>query len=206
MTQEQMRNLNTIVETYGNDAQEDMAIEECSELIKAILKFRRSDEKTAEMRDAVIDEIADVQIMLTQLGIIFNCVERLKIELISKSIARWGELRKERQNVMFVKSQDGAVVLNNDKVTEYSTDSKYDGRYKVAALVGESRVVIGRYSTKEKCRMAISMLMDCYTMNLLFARGQDENPRDLVCEYVADQPLGVFEMPQEDEVYEDRTD
>lgn len=31
MTQEQMRNLNTIVETYGNDAQEDMAIEECSE-------------------------------------------------------------------------------------------------------------------------------------------------------------------------------
>ena len=42
--------------------------------------------------------------------------------------------------------------------------------------------------------------MDCYTMNLLFARGQDENPRDLVCEYVADQPLGVFEMPQEDEI------
>lgn len=80
---------------------------------------------------------------------------------------------------MFVKSQDGAVVLNNDKVTEYSTDSKYDGRYKVAALVGENRVVIGRYSTKEKCRMAISMLMDCYTMNLLFERGQDENPRDL---------------------------
>ena len=80
---------------------------------------------------------------------------------------------------MFVKSQDGVVVLNNDKVTEYSTDSKYDGRYKVAALVGESRVVIGRYSTKEKCRMAISMLMDCYTMNLLFERGQDENPRDL---------------------------
>lgn len=36
---------------------------------------------------------------------------------------------------MFVKSQDGAVVLNNDKVTEHSTDSKYDGRYKVAALV-----------------------------------------------------------------------
>lgn len=206
MTQEQMRNLNTIVETYGNDAQEDMAIEECSELIKAILKFRRSDEKTAEMREAVIDEIADVQIMLTQLEIIFNCVAEVEDELISKSIDRWGELRKERQTVMFVKSQDGAVVLNNDKVTEYSTDSKYDGRYKVAALVGESRVVIGRYSTKEKCRMAISMLMDCYTMNLLFERGQDENPRDLVCEYVADQPLGVFEMPQEDEVYEDRTD
>lgn len=206
MTQEQMRNLNTIVETYGNDAQEDMAIEECSELIKAILKFRRSDEKTAEMRDAVIDEIADVQIMLTQLEIVFNCVAEVEDRIDFKINRQVGELRKERQNVMFVKSQDGVVVLNNDKITEYSTDSKYDGRYKVAALVGENRVVIVRYSTKEKCRMAISMLMDCYTMNLLFARGQDENPRDLVCEYVADQPLGVFEMPQEDEVYEDRTD
>lgn len=51
---------------------------------------------------------------------------------------------------MFVKSQDGAVVLNNDKVTEYSTDSKYDGRYKVAALVGENRVVIGRYILRKK--------------------------------------------------------
>ena len=49
-----------------------MAIEECSELVKAILKFRRSDEKTAEMREAVIDEIADVQIMLTQLEIILT--------------------------------------------------------------------------------------------------------------------------------------
>ena len=199
MTQKQLRDLNTIVETYGSDKQEDMAIEECSELIKAILKFRRSNAKDSDLRDAVIDEIADVQIMLTQLGIIFNCVEEVN-ERIDFKIDRWVGLRKERQNVMFVKSQDGAVVLNNDRVTEYSTDSKYDGRYKVAALVGENRVVIGRYSTKEKCRMAISMLMDCYTMNLLFERGQDENPRDLVCEYVADQPLGVFEMPQEDEI------
>ena len=188
MTQKQLRDLNTIVETYGSDKQEDMAIEECSELIKAILKFRRSNAKDSDLRDAVIDEIADVQIMLTQLGIIFNCVEEVNERIDFKIDRQMGRI------------QDGAVVLNNDKVTEYSTDSKYDGRYKVAALVGENRVVIGRYSTKEKCRMAISMLMDCYTMNLLFERGQDENPRDLVCEYVADQPLGVFEMPQEDEI------
>lgn len=106
---------------------------------------------------------------------------------------------------MFVKSQDGAVVLNNDKVSKYETTDKYDGRYKVTALVEEQNIVIGRYSTKEKCRMAISMLLDCYTMNLMFDRG-DENPRDLVCDYVADQPLGIFEMPQEDEVYESGND
>ena len=31
----------TIVETYGIEPQVDMAIEECSELIKALLKYRR---------------------------------------------------------------------------------------------------------------------------------------------------------------------
>lgn len=91
-----MRNLNTIVETYGNDAQEDMAIEECSELVKAILKFRRSDEKTAEMRDAVIDEIADVQIMLTQLGIIFNCVAEVEERIDFKINRQMGRI-KERE-------------------------------------------------------------------------------------------------------------
>lgn len=50
---------------------------------------------------------------------------------------------------MFVKSQDGAVVLNNDKVSKYETTDKYDGRYKVTALVEEQNIVIGRYSTKE---------------------------------------------------------
>lgn len=96
MTQEQMRNLNTIVETYGNDAQEDMAIEECSELIKAILKFRRSNEKTEEMRDAVIDEIADVQIMLTQLGIVFNCVAEVEDRIDFKINRQMGRI-KERE-------------------------------------------------------------------------------------------------------------
>lgn len=96
MTQEQMRNLNTIVETYGNDAQEDMAIEECSELIKAILKFRRSDEKTVEMRDAVIDEIADVQIMLTQLGIVFNRVAEVEDRIDFKINRQMGRI-KERE-------------------------------------------------------------------------------------------------------------
>ena len=96
MTQEQMRNLNTIVETYGNDAQEDMAIEECSELVKAILKLRRSDEKTAEMREAVIDEIADVQIMLSQLEIIFNCVAEIEDRIDFKINRQMGRI-KERE-------------------------------------------------------------------------------------------------------------
>lgn len=96
MTQKQLRDLNTIVETYGWDKQEDMAIEECSELIKAILKFRRSNAKDSDLRDAVIDEIADVQIMLTQLGIIFNCVEEVNERIDFKIDRQMGRI-KERE-------------------------------------------------------------------------------------------------------------
>lgn len=96
MTQKQLRDLNTIVETYGSDKQEDMAIEECLELIKAILKFRRSNAKDSDLRDAVIDEIADVQIMLTQLGIIFNCVEEVNERIDFKIDRQIGRI-KERE-------------------------------------------------------------------------------------------------------------
>lgn len=96
MTQKQLRDLNTIVETYGSDKHENMAIKECSELIKAILKFRRSNAKDSDLRDAVIDEIADVQIMLTQLGIIFNCVEEVNERIDFKIDRQMGRI-KERE-------------------------------------------------------------------------------------------------------------
>lgn len=54
----------------GEKAQEDVAIEECSELITAIShKHRGRDHNIAE-------EIADVEIMLDQLKIINNCSEQ----------------------------------------------------------------------------------------------------------------------------------
>ena len=101
MTQKQLRDLNTIVETYCSDKQEDVAIEEFSELIKAILKFRRSNAKDSDLRDAVIDEIADVQIMLTQLGIIFNCVEEVNERIDFKIDRQMGRIkeREEKRDV-----------------------------------------------------------------------------------------------------------
>lgn len=65
-------------------------------LVKAILKFRRSDEKTAETREAVIDEIADVQIMLSQLEIIFNCVAEVEDRIDFKINRQMGRI-KERE-------------------------------------------------------------------------------------------------------------
>ena len=101
---------------------------------------------------------------------------------------------------MLVKSQDGTIVLNNDRVTMYRVSDKWDGRFKVIARVNDNEFVIGRYSTEEKCKEALQMLLDCHNMNLLFEQQSETNPRDLFCEYVADQQLGIFDMPQEDEI------
>jgi hypothetical protein len=53
--------------TWGGEAQENMAIEECSELIKAICKIRRGN--GSEEFKNLIDEIADVTIMMRQMAI-----------------------------------------------------------------------------------------------------------------------------------------
>lgn len=62
------------VETYGINSQIRMAIEEMAELIKALCKFERVDlgPESDKAVGNVIEEIADVQIMLDQLRIIFK--------------------------------------------------------------------------------------------------------------------------------------
>lgn len=52
-----------IANHYGIESQELMAIEEMSELTKEICKKRRGDKN----REKLIDEIADVKIMIAQL-------------------------------------------------------------------------------------------------------------------------------------------
>ena len=68
--------LKEAIETFGISAQVDMAIEEMSELTKALCKERRirlqfQPEHTKAQAN-VIEEIADVAIMLEQLLIIFD--------------------------------------------------------------------------------------------------------------------------------------
>ena len=62
------------ITTFGKKHQKDMAIEEMSELTKAICKERRARTKTerAEARANIIEEIADVYIMLSQLIMIYD--------------------------------------------------------------------------------------------------------------------------------------
>ena len=71
MSEAEKRKLLFIINTYGIHSQQDIAIEEMSELQKAILKHRRN--PSEEMRKDIIDEIADVSIMIEQLKIIYSC-------------------------------------------------------------------------------------------------------------------------------------
>ena len=66
------------LDTYGWEAQTDMCIEECSELIKALLKYRRLPLKEGPTKKAtkafenIQEEIADVQIMLWQMDLMYG--------------------------------------------------------------------------------------------------------------------------------------
>jgi len=72
LTTEQDSILKTAIKQFGADNQMDMVIEECSELIKAILKYRRAN--TIENAEEVLKETADVKIMLRQVEFIFGAL------------------------------------------------------------------------------------------------------------------------------------
>ena len=66
----------TAIRTFGEKAQEGVAIEECAELIQAISHKHRG------RKNNIAEEIADVEIMLEQLKIINDC--RKEVEEIHK--------------------------------------------------------------------------------------------------------------------------
>lgn len=72
------------INTYGENAQLDMVIEEMSELTKEICKKKRGKHNSEE----IIEEIADVEIMIEQLKIIcnVNCtqLENVKYQKITR--------------------------------------------------------------------------------------------------------------------------
>lgn len=68
-------NLETVyqatLDKWGEDAQYDQAVEECAELIAALKHFRRGKID----KQALIDELADVTLMLGQLTWMFGQAE-----------------------------------------------------------------------------------------------------------------------------------
>ena len=80
--------LEKIIGTYGEQAQIDIAIEEMSELTKALLKHRRAKIKDSSIEYDIAEEMADVKIMLEQLEIIFDN---------SADVSRYMEYKVNRQ-------------------------------------------------------------------------------------------------------------
>lgn len=88
------KKIRVIADHYGYDAQSRQCIEEMGELIQAINKWwrvcgngQRTEESIAECRYNLVEEIADVQIMLYQLGYLLD--SRLEVsEIITKKLDR----------------------------------------------------------------------------------------------------------------------
>ena len=71
--------LRKAIETYGKDSQAKMMIEEMSELTKELCKLFRGEGDTGH----ILQEMADVQIMLDQMRMIFGGtseLEKAKVE------------------------------------------------------------------------------------------------------------------------------
>lgn len=101
-TEERRALLDRAITAYGAPAQIDMAVEEMAELTKAICKVKRA-QAGAEMGAAVenvVEEIADVQIMLDQLRLIFarstDEVEEDKLRRLLARINSWKESKLRR--------------------------------------------------------------------------------------------------------------
>ena len=76
--------LRKAIETYGVDAQLNVAIEEFSELTKEICKHKRGEHNTS----AIIDEMADCYIMLEQMQIIFGLGSTIIMDAMSRKVER----------------------------------------------------------------------------------------------------------------------
>ena len=78
--------LQKAIDTYGENAQQDMVIEEALELALSILKHRRAVKegnpaKILSKRDNVVEESADTRIMLEQVDMMFDCKEEVQEQI-----------------------------------------------------------------------------------------------------------------------------
>lgn len=91
MKKDERKIMQEAIDRYGVKAQVDIAIEEMSELTKALLKLRREKEKQpydylSEHRaiENVMEEMADVSIVLDELALIYGGYGYIKTEKLER--------------------------------------------------------------------------------------------------------------------------
>ena len=93
------------ISRFGTSAQIMIAMEECSELIKELSKMFRGETNV----ENISEEIADVQIMIEQLKIIFRCENLVNRWVVNKNY-RIAELI-EKQKKKFRDLKGGQIEL-----------------------------------------------------------------------------------------------
>lgn len=91
-----MNTLMDVIKFFGAEAQENMCIEECAELIQAINKKHR------HLPHNIPEEIADVEITLGQVKLINNCIEEVE------------HIKAEKLTRLFEMLQGGETDAGND--------------------------------------------------------------------------------------------
>lgn len=105
--------LEEALELYGEELQLQISIEECGELIQVLSKYlrmKRFNERFSTphfpteifMKERIPEEIADVQIMLYQLIMMFQCDEEVEI-------AKETKLRRLKDNIRFDETTRGVL-------------------------------------------------------------------------------------------------
>lgn len=86
--------LQAAIDTFGAESQTDMMIEEMSELIKALLKARRSGKRPEDLSFCqlanILEEMADVYIMLNQMALIYGDPAEWEIYKLERLAERLG--------------------------------------------------------------------------------------------------------------------
>lgn len=105
--------LQQAIDTYGSHAQEEMAIEEMSELTKAIVKRHRAADKPSydKAMSGIAEEMADVIIMLTQLLMFYGNRKDVQRAVDEKVKRLAGRLERERAEMTGAAMDAAAEVL-----------------------------------------------------------------------------------------------
>ena len=87
-----------VIKHYGVDYQTNIAMEECAELTKAVSKVKRFG-LTKENKDNLVEEIADVKIVIMQLMQIFNISDAdITAEIDRKITRNEARMKSEGEN------------------------------------------------------------------------------------------------------------
>lgn len=90
------------IDTYGKDKQLDVVIEEMSELTKEICKFKRGHDN----HQKIVEEIADVEIMLEQLKMICDVkcseLEGVKYQKTERLAERLNSEKTENEDQRYI--------------------------------------------------------------------------------------------------------